>query len=131
MERYRIILVPEESAALIPAPRRRRQRRAPLTDRDEGLRPAVEALLRALRRVSRRGPGAAAWASVANDPISFLLESMSDPILLRDREGETIYANPAARELQNRWTEEFREHQFFLETTNPQLILSLFSRVRK
>jgi len=130
MERYRIILVPDEPAALIPAPRRRSRRRLPLSDPGESLRPAIEALLRALRRVNRRGPGASAWASVADDPISFLLECMSDPILLRDREGQTIYANPAARDLDRQRTGEFREHHFFLETTNPQLILTLYSRVR-
>ena len=131
MERYRIILVPDEPAALIPVARRRQRRRLPLNDPSEGLRSAVEALLRGLRRVNRRGPGSAAWASVAEDPISFLLECMSDPILLRDREGQTIYANPAARDLDPQRLEEFREHHYLFDTTTPQLILSLFSRVRK
>lgn len=130
MERYRIILVADEPAALIPSPRHRQRRRPPTTEQTDTFRPAVEVLLRALRRVNRRGPGASAWASVMDDPIAFLLQSMSDPLLLRDREGRTIYANPAAQELHNCAPEEFREHHFLLDTTNPQLILSLFSRVR-
>ena len=130
MERYRILLVADEPAALIPAPRRRTRAGRQEHQEEPGLRPAVEALLRALRRVNRRGPGHSAWASLANDPLSFLLERMSDPLVLRDREGQTIYANPAARDMQHHITAEFREHHFFLDTTNPQMILSLYSRVR-
>jgi PAS domain-containing protein len=131
MERYRILLVADEPAAIIPAPRRRTRAGRPQPDEDEvGLRPAVEALLRALRRVNRRGPGRAAWASLANDPLTFLLERMTDPLVLRDREGQTIYANPAARDLGAEAGLEFREHHFFLDNTNPQMILSLYSRAR-
>lgn len=130
MERYRIILVPDEPAALIPVSRRRPGRRPGLCEPDDPLRSAVEVLLGALRRVNRRGPGSSAWASVADDPVTFLLEAMSDPILLRDREGRTVYANPAAREMTQDRPDQFRERHFLLKSTNPQLILSLFSRVR-
>lgn len=95
--RYRIVLVEERGQALIPL------------DREEGepggaeipdyLQP-LAALLAAIRKVNPRGPGPAGWSlSLAEDPVAFLLSSMSDAVLIRAEEGRVLYSNPRAASL--------------------------------
>ena len=101
MERYRIALVHEFAGALMP---RRRRRRTPWEDperqesaarRQEGMR----ALAWALESLARRGPGPQGWAPVHEDPLAFLLDTMSDALFVRDAQGNILFANAAARQL--------------------------------
>jgi len=63
---------------------------------DEG----VGELLGAARLLNRRGPGRLAWASpFRDDPIAFLLDSMSDAMNIWAVGGELLYQNRAAAEL--------------------------------
>jgi PAS domain-containing protein len=57
-------------------------------------------LFSALRRLTYRGSGPAAWAApLGEDPIAFLLDSASDGILVWSPSGRLLYANQAAEKL--------------------------------
>ena len=57
-------------------------------------------LLEAFGLLARRGSGALAWATpYLDDPIAFLLDSISDATSLWDTNGDLIYCNRAAAEL--------------------------------
>jgi hypothetical protein len=57
-------------------------------------------LLGAARLLNRRGPGRLAWAApFRDDPIAFLLDSMSDAMNIWAVGGELLYQNRAAAEL--------------------------------
>lgn len=101
-QRYRIFLVEDAAGALVPARGRRRSRHTSPTNDSEFQESllALNALLSALRRVNRRGSGPAAWAPVAHDPLTFLLDTMSDALLVRGLNGEIVYANSWAQRLQ-------------------------------
>ena len=61
---------------------------------------AVGELLGAARLLNRRGPGGLAWAApFRDDPIAFLLDSMSDAMNIWAVGGELLYQNRAAAEL--------------------------------
>ena len=98
--RYRIMLVEETSGSLVP--QRKNQHRRHWRPEPE---PAVEfdvlqVLLNSLTRVRRRGHGPSAWAPVFdNDPLAFLLDSISDAFVVRGMDDRVIFDNPLAREL--------------------------------
>ncbi len=57
-------------------------------------------LLEAIERLRRQGPGPCAWrTSFCDDPIAFILDSISDALVLRDEKGKVLYANNAAHQL--------------------------------
>jgi hypothetical protein len=61
---------------------------------------AVGELLGAARLLNRRGAGSLAWAApFREDPIAFLLDSMSDGMIIWAIGGELLYQNRAAAEL--------------------------------
>jgi PAS domain-containing protein len=94
--RYRFVLVEEPETAL---PVRYRRTRPVLTYQLRRAHP-LEVLYEAFLQVSRRGEGPEAWASsLADNPVAFLLDAMADPVILRQRGGQPVYANPAARRL--------------------------------
>lgn len=83
-ERYRIFLIPDASGPpLVPARRRARSHPKQPHSQGQDVSLAVGALLNAFSRVCRRGPGPAAWAPVMDDPLAFLLDAMSDAVVLR------------------------------------------------
>jgi len=94
--RYRFVLV-EEPAETLPV-RYRRTRPFPQvwirrTD-------PLEVLLEAFLKLNRRSEGEQAWAPVLSEnPLTFLLDAVGDAILVWDRDGALVYANPAARRL--------------------------------
>jgi PAS domain-containing protein len=60
----------------------------------------VGKLLGAARLLNRRGAGSLAWAApFRDDPIAFLLDSMSDGMIIWAVGGELLYQNRAAAEL--------------------------------
>ena len=94
--RYRFVLMEEPEDTL---PVRYRRWRPFFPPRPPWLDP-LQALFEALSRLNRRGVGEAAWApALADNPLAFLLDAMGDAVLLRQRDGEMVYANPAARRL--------------------------------
>jgi hypothetical protein len=121
---------------------RRGRSRAP---EDNPLEPftALAVLLKALQRVNRRGHGPAAWAPVADDPLSFLLDNLSDALIVRGPGGEVHFANPMAREWQlteRNFTpyEEFeqgglrfRARGMEMNLPEGQLTFTLVSRIRR
>lgn len=99
--RYKILLVEEKSGALVPMRVPRRQRNRRLYERNFQPPDVFEALLHSLGRLRRRGVGPSAWASTfENDPLAFLLDSMSDAFLIRTLEGDILFENRFARELE-------------------------------
>lgn len=60
----------------------------------------MQSLVRAMSRLQRRGKGERAWTtSVADEPLAFLLDAISDAWMLRERGGKVLFANAAARAL--------------------------------
>lgn len=100
-QRYRIFLVEDAAGALVPVRGQRRRRHSSRVEtpsfQDDLL--ALNALLGAVRRLTRRGQGPSAWAPVHRDPISFLLDTMSDALVVRGLDGEVLFANPVAEQL--------------------------------
>jgi hypothetical protein len=75
---------------------RRREEPPRVPPSDRGLR----TLLHALELLARRGTGGRAWAApFREDPIAFLLDTMSDAVTLRGSGGEILHENRAAAEL--------------------------------
>lgn len=100
MERYRIILVPEELGGTLARSPRRRGRTEPQSEyrREEALS-SWRALLGALQRLKRRGPGPAGWATASDDPLVFLLDTIDDALLVRGLDGQLLFANRRAQEM--------------------------------
>lgn len=95
-ERWRIELIRETE--VLPVPWRPAPRRAEPTPSPGDH--AVAALFAAIELLSYRGPGAQGWAaSYRHDPIAFLLDAMSDAIVLSNARGEILFQNAAAIEL--------------------------------
>lgn len=73
----------------------------------------LEDLIEAFLRLSFRGEGEEAWApALAENPLLFLLDTISDAVVLRLEHGNMLYANPAARNmgvLQSRPTTAFEK----------------------
>ncbi|MBT9587252.1 hypothetical protein IV102_28170 [bacterium] len=143
-QRYRIFLVPDGGGALVPrrgAARNRARSRLeePLPDRVASL----GSLLNALQQVSRRGPGPSAWAPVMSDPLTFLLDSMSDALLVRGLNGQLLFANTLAQELRlaerhftpyeefERAGERYLGRGLQIQLPEGQLTFTLVSRVRR
>ena len=102
-ERYRILLVQESGGELIPVGRRRRRARSHPPDTSQAYLHdlgVLEVLLSTLNRLGRRGDGPSAWAPVfENDPLAFLLDTMSDAFIVRGLDGQVLFDNPPARQL--------------------------------
>jgi len=145
-QRYRIVLIPEASGSLVPRRSlRRRDGRRSRAPEDNPLEPfaALAVLLKALQRVNRRGQGPAAWAPVADDPLSFLLDSMSDALIVRGPNGQVHFANPMAREWQMTDRDftpfeefeqgglRFRARGLEMNLPEGQLTFTLVSRIRR
>lgn len=95
--RYRFILVDE--SAQLPVVYWKGRSVAPPPPAPPIMAP-VAALLDAFAQLGRRGPGERAWAApLADNPLSFLLDSMSDAVLVRRRGGPVLYRNRAASRL--------------------------------
>ena len=129
MERYRIALIHEFAGALIPR-RRRHQVSSEDPDlhestrrRQEGLR----ALAWALQGLARRGPGPQGWAPAHEDPLAFLLDTMSDALLVRDASGNILFANAAGRQLLASDQPTLSGRDFPLDFPEQPLILTLVS----
>lgn len=61
---------------------------------------AVAALLTACELLTRRGPDEHGWATpFQQDPVAFLLDTVSDAVNVWDPEGVAVYSNRAAEEL--------------------------------
>lgn len=100
-ERYRFFLTPEDGGALIRhrGSRRRHGRPSPTVDHVHKQRASLLSLLHAIEHLDRRGPGPAGWAPVAGDPVTFLLDAISDGLLVRGRDGEVVFANALAHQV--------------------------------
>ena len=144
-ERYRIFLVPDASGALVPTRgfARRRPPSVPPADRLLDKLAALGALMAALKRMGRRGPGPAAWVPVLDDPLTFLLDGMSDALVVRGMDGQVLFANSLARELQlterrfstyeefEQGGDFFQERGLQMDVPEGQLTFTLVSRVRR
>jgi len=74
----------------------------------------LELLLEAFARLSFRSEGAFAWApALAENPLAFLLDAVSDAVVLRSSSGRAVYANPSARRMviPERWPEAEAAHE--------------------
>lgn len=109
MQRYRISLVADPPTALAPW---QPELRLGGTLRQKQQWAALEAFFVAMRRAQQKGSGSAAWASVLDDPLSFLLDGISDALLVRDLQGEVVFSNTRARDL-NLSERRFCPHQVF------------------
>lgn len=99
--RYRFILVDE--AASPPVLYRRTRRSVPAQEPSSAT-PALEQLvmlMKALAGLGRRGPEEPeGWASPwAEHPLSFVLDSIRDAVMVRRLSGEVVYRNRAAAAL--------------------------------
>ncbi|MBX3172440.1 MAG: hypothetical protein KF760_33860 [Candidatus Eremiobacteraeota bacterium] len=100
-ERYRFFLLSDEGGALVPVRGRRRHGRpSPPVERARRQQVGLLGLLDAIERLARRGSGPAAWAPVFEDPLAFLLDAISDGLLVRGRNGEVVFANALANQLE-------------------------------
>jgi hypothetical protein len=97
-QRWRIQLV----EVVEPGPLVRWQAPEPAAPLEEREPPSgVIALLRALRRLARRGEGQAAWAApLVDDPVAFLLDAMGDAVNVWNESGQLLFSNRAAAALQ-------------------------------
>ena len=144
-ERYRILLIPEASGSLVPT-RGMRCRRARARPPEESLEEnlaGLAALMRALQRLGRRGPGPSAWAPVLEDPLSFVLDGMSDALVVRGQQGQLMFANRQAHELRltergfstyeefERGGEFFQSRGLQVEFPDGSLTFTLVSRKRR
>lgn len=60
----------------------------------------LELLLEAFARLSFRSEGAFAWApALSENPLAFLLDAVSEAVVLRSSSGRAVYANPSARRM--------------------------------
>lgn len=127
--RYRIILQSEEEGALALRPAIR-----------PGRRPAG-GFMTTLGRLGRRGPGPTGWVPVFDHPLSFLLDAMSDGVMVRNADGRVLFANPLAQKLEmdqrgysryeefQRNGETFQVRSLAFEEPEGQLTLTLVTRV--
>lgn len=112
--RYRILLVEDAGGALVRRPRQRRGTRQDPPEEFPREALGLGVLLEAVERLRRQGPGPEGWrTSLSDDPIAFLLDSMTDAFLVRCDQGEVLYANPVAEqiELMKRTTETHQRFQ--------------------
>lgn len=95
--RFRFVLVDEGEQ--LPVPHTQWPRTTFSPDLPPGLG-ALSALIEAFAQLGRRGPGDSGWAMpLAENPLSFLLDAMSDAVLVRQRGGQVVYRNRAATAL--------------------------------
>ncbi len=97
-------------------------------------------LIEAIRMLNRRGEGPEAWVtSFLQDPIAFLIDTVSDPVRVRDARGQLLYQNPAANELPSelipRTDVLIREHPYQCRrveyaTSGGALVIEVFSLER-
>ncbi len=107
--RYYVALVEEQSQAL--AKRLRPRRKATMPPTSSGTDPML-ALLEGLAAAARRSEGENSWAQPhAENPIGFVLDSMSDGIVVRTLGGDIVFRNRAAAsmELPNHYGGEYEE----------------------
>jgi len=100
--RYRFVLVEDTDTAL-PVRYEPRWTPPPVWVRRTD---PLELLLEAFARLSFRSEGAFAWAPALSDnPLAFLLDAVSDAVVLRSSSGRAVYANPSARRMviHERW----------------------------
>jgi hypothetical protein len=103
----------------------------------------LQALLHAIQNVQRKGPGPAGWAPVAHDPLTFLLDSMSDALVVRGLNGQLLFANALAHELElaernftayeefERAGASYRGRGLQINLPEGQLTFTLVSRIRR
>ena len=75
----------------------------------------MQLLLQCLKRLQSRGAGDTAWTrSHSEEPLTFLLDAVSDAWIIRMTEGQVVFANEAARllELEKRPYQRFEEFEF-------------------
>ena len=95
-KRYRFILV-DEPDSLLPVPYRASRRMTFVTRR---VPDPLFTLLEAFEAIARRSSGPRSWARhISGNPVAFLLDSMSEAVVLRDDTGRALYRNPAAMKL--------------------------------
>lgn len=128
--RYRIVLQSAQEGALVLRP----------PDRQTS-RQAAASFVTTLSRLGRRGPGPSGWAPVFEHPLSFLLDGMSDGVVVRNADGRVLFANPLAQRLQmeqrgysrceefQRNGETFQVRSLDFEEPEGQLTLTLVTRV--
>jgi PAS domain-containing protein len=96
-KRYRFVLI-EEAESTVPVRYMPPDRaRAPvwICQADP-----MEALLEAFVTLERRGEGSEAWApALSGNPLSFLLDTLDEAVLLRDESGRALFRNQAALHL--------------------------------
>jgi hypothetical protein len=70
-------------------------------------------LIRAFELLNRRGPGVLGWAApFRDDPLAFVLDSMSDALNLWKPGGELLFSNTAALSLGLEWRDDLPFEQF-------------------
>ena len=70
-------------------------------------------LIRALELLNRRGPGVLGWAApFRDDPLAFVLDSMSDALNLWKAGGQLLFSNSAALSLGLEWRDATPFEQF-------------------
>jgi hypothetical protein len=73
---------------------------------------SLKNVLQAFELLARRGPGGAGWAApFREDPLAFLLDTVSDAINLYSTTGELLYQNRAAGALGLVWGEDAPQQQ--------------------
>lgn len=116
--RYRFVLVQEPETTLPVRYRRTRPSFSYLVQRSD----PMEVLLEALWKLSHRSEGELAWApSLADNPLAFLLDAMGDAVIVRQREGGMVYANPAARRMGVEPLEQIERRRSFVALERLQL----------
>lgn len=95
--RYRIVLV-EDYGVSLPVRYQPPRRTTPVWIRRSD---PLQTLMEAFLQLSFRGEGAESWApALGENPLTFLLDAVSDGVVVRAETGEPVYANPAARRLE-------------------------------
>lgn len=112
--RYRIMLVEDAGTEMVPY----NPQPEPEFEPVESVSPGdieMELLLQCLRRLRSRGPaGESGWTrSHEEEPLTFLLDAVSDAWIIRKPDGAVLFANEAARglRLESRVYQRFEEFE--------------------
>jgi PAS domain-containing protein len=94
----------QQTVALVCSPSAEEYEPEPEFDSEVEYSPAeleFQLILKSLRILRRRGTGDSAWTtSLEEEPLTFLLDAVSDAWIVRNQKGGVLFANQAARELE-------------------------------
>lgn len=94
--RYRIVLVEEKEPLPLAIYKKIRRFHIPYVGPKFVFDP-IAPLIRVLRRIRQKGPPPSSWAMpLSNDALAFVLASIDNPVLIRDKDGNILFMNPEA-----------------------------------